>query len=87
MTTSKQPSVGSPAEAAKLLSGYNHIVDDGEVSGHGFFLPKQDAEGRKSIGNCGVNVDADVPNEELDQVLIELGRRQKDRLAQAGIRV
>ena len=67
------------------LAGYAHIIDDGEADGHGYFLPKQeDAQGRKSVSNCGVSF-ADVPVDDLVKVLAELSRRQRDLLAGVGI--
>ena len=63
-----------------MLSGYRHIVDDGDCQDHGFFLPKQQAGTFRSVCNCGVKV-VNVTNQDLLDVLGGVSATQQAMLA------
>jgi hypothetical protein len=64
------------------VSGISHIVNDGDCTDHGYFLPKQDTAGKlKSVGNSGVGW-VDVPVKTLRAALSALSEMQRKRLAE-----
>ena len=68
------------ASALPRLTGFRHIIDDGDCQDHGFFLFKQPAGTLRSVCNCGVKP-LDVPNQDLLRVLDGVTAAQQTLLA------
>lgn len=62
------------------LEGFKHIVDDGDCTEHGYFLPKQPVRGAGLPSEGGVAA-VDVPQEELVTALRELSTVNAARVA------
>lgn len=61
-----------------MMQGFNHIIDDGVCTDHGYLIPKDAAVAWKVVSNSGIDV-VDVPPTDLTKALTELGTRQKKR--------
>ena len=72
-------------ETRRYLAGYNHIIDDGDCTDHGFFIPRWPVQDRQ-IRDTGLEVSyVDVPREVLQGVLNEASANQSRQLRAAGL--
>jgi hypothetical protein len=66
----------------KTLAGFKHIIDDGDCTDHGYFIPKPTGKAARSEGGTSF---VDVPQSELLAALAQLSDQQTARLRQAGL--
>ena len=66
----------------KTLAGFKHIIDDGDCTDHGYFIPEPSGKPARSEGGTGF---VDVPQAVLLDTLAQLSADQTARLRKAGL--